>query len=243
MNRQTLHHQLHNRLENLVERHLELMHHSASIPQQEMNDLLRELRISYELALTLHHQNAMKAITDLETMVGERANEPVAKMPTEKKDQAAELPPVTPSPEKLEELSVEARQLAEERNRAMHTGDINHRFEAPQTIAAQFRGGSTLGDSIAGKSTASRMSETINQKPVTDLRSAIGINERFLFTQFLFASKTEAYTSAVERLNNCSSWSEAKQYLENDVIPRFGWNPSQGTVQQFMELVERRFSA
>lgn len=240
MNRQTLHHQLRNRLENLVERHNELMQHATAIPQQEMNDLLRELRISYELALTLHHQNAMKSMEDLDAMVVERFREPVADSSSE----ITEPAPVSPSaPEKLEELSAEARQLAEERNRTMHASDINHRFEAPQTIAGQFRGGSTLAETIAGRGGVSSVSENINHKPVTDLRTAIGINERFLFTQFLFANNTDAFASTVEHLNNCQSWNQAKSYLESEVIPRFGWNPSQGTVHQFMELVERRYSA
>lgn len=241
MTRQTLHQQLQNRLENLVERHNELMQHAASIPQQEMNDLLRELRISYELALTLHHQNAMQSMDDLDTLVGERFLEPV--VPAEKKEPAAVVVLPVPAPEKLEELSPEARQLAEDRNRAMHASDVNHRFEAPQTIAGKFRGGSTVADTIAGKNSASRVSETLNHKPVSDLRTAIGINERFLFTQFLFANNPEAFTASVERLNNCLSWSEAKNYLDNEVIPRYGWDPSQGTVHQFLELVERRYSA
>ncbi|MFM2135291.1 MAG: hypothetical protein RL021_691 [Bacteroidota bacterium] len=241
MNRQTLHQQLQSRLENLVERHNDLMQLTASIPQQQMNELLRELRISYELALTLHHQNAMQSMDDLDNLVGERFQEPV--IPIQKKEPEASVTSPAPTPEKMEELSPEARQLAEDRNRTMQTSDINHRFEVPQTIAGKFRGGSTVADTIAGKNSTSSISETLNHKPVSDLRNAIGINERFLFTQFLFANNPEAFTAAVERLNSCNSWSEAKSYLDNEVMPRYGWDPSQGTVHQFMELVERRYSA
>jgi hypothetical protein len=241
MNRQILHQQLHHRLENLIERHLELMQQQPSISQQEMSDLLREIRISYELALSLHHHNALKSMEELELLVAHRyTGKETAPEPEQKISK-----PVQPVAENMEELTVDAINLVEERKRTLvppaepsSTPDLNHRYEAPTTIAGSFRETKTLAETISGRS---RLAEAIQHQPIRDLRTAIGINERFLFTQFLFGNDAEQFSRTVDHLNHCDSWATAKQHLENEVAPRYGWNDAQGTVRQFVELVERRF--
>ncbi|MFM2208001.1 MAG: hypothetical protein RL213_1976 [Bacteroidota bacterium] len=244
MNRQTLHQQLHNRLENLVERHLEMMQQDQSIPQQEMNDLLREMRIAYELGLSLHHHNALRSIQDLESMVANRfvgaesfaeADAPKP-APTEKNPAALQ---------QLEEMSAEASKLAEEHRRAatVSNPEFKQRFEAPATVAGRFRENKTLAETIVGNSSSSRIAESIGHQPIRDLRTAIGINERFLFTQFLFGNNAEQFSRTLDHLNNLGSWTDAKSYLDAEVIPVHGWDVSMGTVRHFLELVERRFSA
>ena len=243
MNRQTLHQQLHNRLENLVERHFELMQQEPSIPQQEMNDLLRELRISYELALTLHHHNALKSMEDLEVMVAERYTDTPSS--PEKQPEPVSAKAARPVAENMEELTVDAINLAEERKRAVVSpaSDVNHLFEAPSTVAGQFREAATLAGTIAGQSGTSRIAESMKHQPIRDLRTAIGINERFIFTQFLFGNNAEQFSRTLDHLNNFSSWEEAKGYLDAEVVPKYGWNSSLNTVRTFVELVARRYSA
>jgi hypothetical protein len=244
MNRQTLHQQLQNRLENLVERHLEMMQQDQSIPQQEMNDLLREMRIAYELGLSLHHHNALRSIRDLESMVADRFAE-AESFAEAASTQTAPAEKSSIGFQQLEEMSAEASKLAEEHRRAatVPNPEIKQRFEAPATVAGRFRENKTLAETIASNAGSSRIAESIGHQPIHDLRTAIGINERFLFTQFLFGNNAEQFSRTLDHLNNLGSWTDAKRYLDAEVIPAHGWDVSMGTVRHFLELVERRYSA
>lgn len=53
------------------------------------------------------------------------------------------------------------------------------------------------------------------RKKIENLNNAIGINEKFLFTNELFNGNTEQFLKTIEDLNNCVSLSEAKQKLSS----------------------------
>lgn len=82
----------------------------------------------------------------------------------------------------------------------------------------------------------------MQQKPVTNIKSAIGINEKFLFINELFNGDIKSYNDAVDKLNNFSSIHEAFEYL-NLLTDTFQWdgNRSSETIEKFANLVQRRF--
>lgn len=85
------------------------------------------------------------------------------------------------------------------------------------------------------------LAQKLEQTPVPDLKSAIGINLRFRFVSTLFKNDSDAYSAAVEKLNNFNSFLEADEYIQNSLADQFDWEKKNPTVKQFIGLVERRY--
>jgi glucan-binding YG repeat protein len=80
----------------------------------------------------------------------------------------------------------------------------------------------------------------LQKKPITDLKSAIGINEKFQFINELFGGNMTEYNIAINQVNICSSREEAEVYLDT-LRDLYKWQQDNETVIAFSELVERRF--
>lgn len=95
----------------------------------------------------------------------------------------------------------------------------------------------TLNDKLKEEKT-----ELITQlalQPITDLRKAIGINDRFQFIEFLFNKNENAFDKAIQFINQSSSFEAANNYLESHFSESF---KKESTVaNQFYTLVRRRF--
>ncbi|MFW5707904.1 MAG: hypothetical protein ACOC12_08290, partial [Bacteroidota bacterium] len=80
------------------------------------------------------------------------------------------------------------------------------------------------------------------QKPVANIKEAIGINEKFLFINELFSGDLKAYNDAVQQLNNCSSIQEAFELL-NRYTEDFQWDGQRSaeTIEKFANIVQRRY--
>lgn len=79
-------------------------------------------------------------------------------------------------------------------------------------------------------------------KPVTNIKEAIGLNEKFLFINELFSGDINAYNSAVNELNSCASIHEAFELL-NRFTEEFKWDGQRSaeTIEKFANLVQRRY--
>ena len=80
------------------------------------------------------------------------------------------------------------------------------------------------------------------RKPISDLRSAIGINEKYAFINELFKGDSESYTNFLEGINTSSSKEKADEII-NTADQKYSWNKESKPYNTFMELVERRFSS
>jgi hypothetical protein len=81
----------------------------------------------------------------------------------------------------------------------------------------------------------------LGKAPIKDLRTAIGINQKFLFMNDLFEGENTHYNEAVEKLNSFGTREEALRYLDKELSVRFGWTVDDENVGSFRELVERRY--
>jgi hypothetical protein len=78
--------------------------------------------------------------------------------------------------------------------------------------------------------------------PIADLRSAIGINDRFRFVNDLFSGDGNVFTQAIHYLDHCSSYAEAVGWIENYLKSSGKWNPEHPSVRDFLQLLERRYA-
>lgn len=79
-------------------------------------------------------------------------------------------------------------------------------------------------------------------KPIQDLKTGIGLNEKFLFIRELFANDHQAYAEAVDQLNAKASVADAELYIAGELLPRYGWNLEHEALVNFLHLIFRRFS-
>lgn len=102
-----------------------------------------------------------------------------------------------------------------------------------KVFGEQFSKEPSLNDKLSG-STA--ISSRIRGLPISNLRSAIGLNDRFLYTRELFDNDSSKFDLTVDTIDQLSSFLEAIEYLEKN----FKWTKNENSLK-FMDLVKRRF--
>ncbi len=84
------------------------------------------------------------------------------------------------------------------------------------------------------------LADKLKMSRINDLRTAIGINQKFLFMNDLFEGENIVFNTAINRLNSCNSGDEAKTVL-TEYSMKYGWSGDSERVMQFFELIERRY--
>lgn len=77
--------------------------------------------------------------------------------------------------------------------------------------------------------------------PIADLKQAINLNEKLLFIKDLFKGYNLAYSEAIDIVNKMNSFEAANNFLQSNYSLKYDWASKQATVDQFYELLNRRF--
>ena len=72
--------------------------------------------------------------------------------------------------------------------------------------------------------------------PVTDIRQAVSIGDRFLFQRELFAGNAEKLQQTLTELDKLHSFDEAVAFTD-----KFGWDKQSSTYELFINVLRRRF--
>lgn len=103
----------------------------------------------------------------------------------------------------------------------------------------------TLGDSFSKEKSVNDIVDTdkknleqkLSNRPVTSIKSSIGINDRFQFIRELFDGNSDTFSNAVAEIDAKKDIKEAVEYLQQN----FKWKKNE-TSLKFVNLVKRRFS-
>ena len=71
---------------------------------------------------------------------------------------------------------------------------------------------------------------------ITDLRKAIGINDKFLMIRDLFGGDAELYNTTIDRLNAFGDLDDCMIYIAEN----FSWNPDSAGAKLLVSLIERK---
>lgn len=93
----------------------------------------------------------------------------------------------------------------------------------------------TLADTIAPPRDVA--TELRHRAPITDLRRAVGINDKFLLIRDLFNGNGSLYEITIRRLNEFDNFDDCMIYIAE----HFAWNPNTDGAKLMMELLERKF--
>lgn len=81
----------------------------------------------------------------------------------------------------------------------------------------------------------------LTDSPIRDLRRAIGVNDRYVFVNELFMGDEETFDETIKTINAFRIHGEAIFWIEKEVAKPLAWNMAHAPVQQFLQLVRRRF--
>ena len=112
------------------------------------------------------------------------------------------------------------------------------RKELHETIGTE--SGDSLNEKL--KQTKLELSETLQDIPIRDLKKAININDRFLYINELFRGDEVMYERSIKTINSFAIYPEAEYWIKRELKLKLGWNDKAPIVQQFDQLVKRRFS-
>ena len=101
---------------------------------------------------------------------------------------------------------------------------------------------STINETIAPSVEDTSVAHQLERDVINDLQSAIGLNERFLYINELFAGDGDAYNAAVLQLDSFANLPEALKYVRAELSDRYTWDQEQESTISFYSLIERRYA-
>ncbi|MCU0371224.1 MAG: hypothetical protein MUC31_07405 [Bacteroidales bacterium] len=99
--------------------------------------------------------------------------------------------------------------------------------------------GATLADRLRDGQ-EKRIADKLQESKVVDLRTTIGINDKFLFINELFEGNMRIYDEAIQKLNASATMAQADLLLL-DLKILYNWESEAPTVKKFVDLVRKKF--
>jgi hypothetical protein len=243
--------------ETITEQTETLCQYPGKIPQIEIDIILSNTRDLYEKFRELGRINGpLQAAEKTENKIPEVVEKPVVpvftdKPVTEKEIQNFEKTMLLDSLAQFSMLSEKI--ITQDKTELPAEKDLQQNKTKPQkksspdlfssdnTLADKFKEekkslNEKLSDAAADKSIASKL----QKNPIKDLKTAIGINEKFMFVNELFEGSLQKYNENINSLNSFKNKAEAMKLLEI-LKDEFSWKAESDACTSLYDLVSRRY--
>jgi len=148
---------------------------------------------------------------------------------------------------------IEAKQEVEQDDRPNHKRDseeVHHQESFPhETIPESqaqskvtldlFSASKTLAD-VYQNDTDNSLAAKIQQNKISDIRTVIGINDKFLFINEIFKGEMSAYNKAIEKLNQTEEYHEALHIIDELKLTN-STDENKTSFSKLVEIAKRRF--
>lgn len=94
------------------------------------------------------------------------------------------------------------------------------------------------GRKVLGDVSQNEAMPTPPMSKISDLRKAIGINDKFIMLRDLFAGNEAQYNTTIDALNSFTSLDDCMIYI----VENFAWNPDSEGAKLIVSLIERKLS-
>lgn len=98
----------------------------------------------------------------------------------------------------------------------------------------------SINDLMASRTSDLSISGRMQHNPISNLKSAIGINEKFIFVYELFGGNMQDYTGIIEKLNQMPGRNEAIALME-ELRQNYHWDIENPAFQKLVDMVSRRY--
>ena len=198
-----------------------------------------------QVARHRHKQRVIMSLYDAPMMPAETPKPPVEEVPPVPRAEEivpteGELVAVACEPEVIEvaeaELEAEEEVIAPTVAAIPTTAPMTNGNETTTPVLGEvIQPVQTLADTIAPPRDVA--TELRHRAPITDLRRAVGINDKFLLIRDLFNGNGSLYEITIRRLNEFDNFDDCMIYIAE----HFAWNPNTDGAKLMMELLERKF--
>ncbi len=174
----------------------------------------------------------------------------IAKKDEEKVVEVTEHPPAPHAKEPVEEVPKPEKTPEPLRNPTAEANPIQPEQQLQTTIK---KAGILVGEKFSSEKSSvherlaqikddTSIGARMQSKPVSNLKEAIGLNEKFLFINELFNGDINAYNESINQLNSRESIHQAFEML-NGLTSEYNWDGKRSgeTIDKFANLVQRRY--
>ena len=100
----------------------------------------------------------------------------------------------------------------------------------------------SLNEKLTAPAEKQNLSALHARKKNGSLRSAINLNQRFMFTNELFNGDSQAFNQALDQLDSFDSYKAAQGYCMQQYASRYKWDLDDEASQEFLDLLQSRYS-
>jgi hypothetical protein len=100
----------------------------------------------------------------------------------------------------------------------------------------------TLNEILAAGKSQDNIAAKISRHEDKDLKSMIKLNDKLMFVRDLFNGYSLAYSEAIDLVNRFDNFQTAENFLLQHYAAKNRWSEKQQTVDQFYEILNKRFS-
>jgi len=237
----------------IVARYNSLYSPSGSVSQLELDLMLEDIRSMYEKFRLIGQLNLQHQSLDTRkpsTPAPAATTEPAAAKPEPPVEKTVQPEPEAETSEKVthetynETVQEETAGLPAAADQRPAYQDSTPSYEAEHsTLAERYKSDQkSLGEVIsAGSGQDEELGSRLGNTPVADLKSVIGLAEKFAFINELFGGDPLAYEKAIVQLNGSSRLAEAEAYL-GTLRLNHRWPADSQMAGVLAEIVRRKFN-
>jgi len=242
--------------ETILEQTNKLLAYPQGAPQIEVDIIKENIRKLYDqmdsLVNSQWQNNAEHIEKSLEEKIDQQVEELLDKAAAHFDENQDHLTPqledqhnAIEEQNEVEEEEIEVLNEAEQIVKEKEIAEIN--FEKAQAVE-QKKEEKTKADPVVEKAAPKIIAETetanlgdkLQKKPISSLKSAIGINDKFQFINELFDGSMKVYNQTIDQLEQSSGKEEAFQVFD-DIAKKRQWDEENPVYAQLFDYVTRRF--
>ncbi len=171
-----------------------------------------------------------------------------------RKEEAPEHTASQPVPDELEEIIKQDVKAETPEPEVVHAPDIIEEEKHQQTVTPKEptpaqapsladkyqEDKKSIKDIYASSKDDNSIGQRLQQSQIADLKSGIGINDKFLFINELFKGDLAGYNKAIESLNHCGDRNQAVEQLE-EIRAAYSWSEQSVSFRRFSDFLKRRY--
>lgn len=226
-----------------IEKAQNILNQGDELSNLEIDLIKSKLRSAYDMTLELNvsstenfetekvDEEINKLIDVHEQVVESQIEEKIEDIKVEIQEEINKEPEIIVPKEKQEPIIEEV---------VIKTPEIKAETPAKdkEIVADRFQGKQkSLNDIISKYNTQKDVASRLKDNPISNIKSAIGLNDRFLIINELFKGDAEYFNVFVDALNDQNNLDEAMAFMNQNLE----WDEKQDGFKKLLELVFRRF--
>lgn len=244
-------------LENLKEQFESMDAHEQNIPQIEMDIFIRNIQKLYEDTIYLKRLNEThnKASIQKEQRTEIKAGPIEIKQETSVEVTVEEVKTVEEKATLIEEAeAMSSIEIIEEQvelkemvvdviRKEPILDEIVEKHDVEANLFSDVKASKEISDlnkKLADARNTHSIVEKLQNHRIENLKSVIGINDKFYFINELFGGDTQKYEDIIYTLNNFKKLEDAMQYFST-LKYRFNWDEESEPFAKLVHMLERKF--